>query len=169
MLQQILAWDTALTTRLRLPENASGWRPFVAFLAHSGDSWFWLAGLGMIWAVGPATWRERAGMAFVAVFVTAGVVLGLKFLFRRRRPEGTWGQIYRATDPHSFPSGHAARGALLTVLAGGLITWQAGLLVAIWAWLMALARVAMGVHYLSDVLAGIFVGALLGGLTLALG
>ncbi|NPA92167.1 MAG: phosphatase PAP2 family protein [Chloroflexi bacterium] len=168
MLQRILAWDAALTARLRLPEDARGWRTLAALLAHSGDSWFWLAGLGVVWAVGPAAWRERAGVAFVAVFVTAGVVLGLKFLFRRQRPEGTWGQIYRATDPHSFPSGHAARGALLTVLAWGLISWQAGLLVAVWAGLMALARVAMGVHYLSDVLAGMLLGALLGGLTLAL-
>ncbi len=168
MLRRWLAWDAAVSARLRLPEDARWQRGVAALLAHSGDSWFWLVALGGVGKAGPAAWRARAWLAFGAVFVTAALVMGLKFVFRRQRPKGTWGQIYRSTDPHSFPSGHAARGALLAVLAGGLISWQVGLGVAVWALAMAAARVAMGVHYLSDVVVGFVVGVLMGGLTLTL-
>jgi undecaprenyl-diphosphatase len=73
---------------------------------------------------------------------------------------GEWGRIYRSTDPHSFPSGHAARAFLIATIATGL--GPAGLAPALWIWapLVSLARVAMGVHYLSDILAGALVGIL---------
>jgi undecaprenyl-diphosphatase len=86
----------------------------------------------------------------------------IKFTVRRRRPEGEWGGIYRKTDPHSFPSGHAARAIMLAVVAAGLgPAWFALLLMA-WVPFVALSRVAMGLHYLSDVLAGVFLGVLTG-------
>jgi undecaprenyl-diphosphatase len=51
---------------------------------------------------------------------------------------------------------------MLAVMAAGLgPPWFAALLL-IWAPLVTLARVAMGVHYLSDVLAGALFGLLLG-------
>jgi undecaprenyl-diphosphatase len=89
-------------------------------------------------------------------------VLTIKFTVRRRRPEGEWGAIYRSTDPHSFPSGHAARAALIAVL--GVATGPAwlGILVSVWAPLVILARVVMGVHYLSDVVAGALLGFIMG-------
>jgi undecaprenyl-diphosphatase len=79
---------------------------------------------------------------------------------RRRRPEGEWGRIYRSTDPHSFPSGHAARAFLIATIAAGL--GPPGLAIALWIWapFVALARVAMGVHYLSDIVAGALFGIL---------
>ncbi len=59
-------------------------------------------------------------------------------------------------------AGHAARAFLIAVLATGL--GPAGLAVVLWAWapLVSLARVAMGVHYVSDVVAGCIVGVLMG-------
>ena len=61
---------------------------------------------------------------------------------------------------HSFPSGHAARAFLIATIASGLgPSWLA---IALWIWapLVALARVAMGVHYLSDIVAGMLLGIL---------
>lgn len=89
-------------------------------------------------------------------------VIILKFSIRRPRPEGEWGQIYRITDPHSFPSGHAARSAALAVL--GLATGPTwfGILLALWAPWVGLSRVALGVHYLLDVVAGWFIGIIMG-------
>jgi undecaprenyl-diphosphatase len=96
--------------------------------------------------------------------------MAIKLLVRRRRPEGEWGAIYRRTDPHSFPSGHAARAGLLaTLIAGWGPAWLAPILL-VWAPLVILARVAMGLHYLSDVLAGAALGVLVGiGILQALG
>ncbi len=131
-------------------------------LAHSGDSWFWFAGLGLTYWLGGDTWKWRALVYILGILVTALLVMAIKFSVRRRRPAGEWGAIYRKTDPHSFPSGHAARAVLLAVLALGWgPPWWGGLL-AIWAPFVVLARVAMGVHYCSDVLAGAFLGMLVG-------
>jgi undecaprenyl-diphosphatase len=98
--------------------------------------------------------------------VTALVVMAIKFTVRRRRPEGEWGNIYRSTDPHSFPSGHAARAMMLAVLAIALGPAWFGAVLLVWAVCVSLARVAMGVHYLSDILAGMFFGLVMGGLIL---
>jgi undecaprenyl-diphosphatase len=87
--------------------------------------------------------------------------LALKLLLRRSRPAGEWGAIYRKTDPHSFPSGHATRAALLLGLGYVLGPPWFAVLMLLYSPAMALARIAMGVHYLSDVLAGYALGLLL--------
>lgn len=92
----------------------------------------------------------------------AVLVLVIKFIIRRERPQGEWGAIYRNTDPHSFPSGHAARAAMLAVMAWGLGPAWFGWTVVLWVPLVSLARVATGVHYLSDILAGLALGVVAG-------
>jgi undecaprenyl-diphosphatase len=95
---------------------------------------------------------------FVGIGALAALVIGIKFVVRRRRPEGEWGSIYRNTDPHSFPSGHAARAFLIAVVGSALGPAWLGVVLWIWAPLVALARVAMGVHYVSDIVAGAILG-----------
>lgn len=162
MQKSILEWDVHLSNRLRVAERPGRLRSLAALVAHSGDSWFWLLGLGLVWLVNGDPWREWAQAMMIAILLTAVVVLVVKFTVRRKRPEGDWGGVYRSTDPHSFPSGHAARAFMLAVLASSLgPAWFAALLL-VWAPLVCLARVAMGVHYLSDVVAGGLLGAALG-------
>ena len=135
-------------------------------LAHSGDSWFWLIGLGLLWWLGTEYWKRLSLVMIVGIAITAVVVMVIKFTVRRRRPQGEWGKIYRSTDPHSFPSGHAARSGMLAVLALGLGPLWLGITLLVWAPLVGLARIIMGVHYPSDVVAGMALGALIGGLVL---
>ena len=163
MIGQLLETDVRLSARLRVAERPGPLRNFAIFLAHSGDSWFWGIGLGGVWLLSDdLSWKTLAVKLVVAIAVTAVIVQTLKWVIKRRRPEGEWGTIYRMTDPHSFPSGHAARMAMLAVVAMALgPTWFAGLL-ALWAPLVALARVAMGVHYLSDIVVGAVFGAGIG-------
>lgn len=161
-MQRLLDFDERLSQRVRVAERPGALRSVAALLAHSGDSWFWLLALGLVWWRGGEIWRTRAATMIIAILVTAALVMAVKFTVRRRRPEGEWGGIYRATDPHSFPSGHAARAALLAVIASGLGPAWLGVALAVWAPLVVLARVAMGVHYLSDVLAGALLGVLMG-------
>lgn len=157
-LQSILELDARLSNQMRVAEKPGALRAIAAFFAHSGDSWFWWAGLFILWLFSGAEWREWEVVEFVGIGVLATLVLGIKFLVKRRRPEGDWGSIYRNTDPHSFPSGHAARAFLIAVVGTALApTWLAVLL-WIWAPVVAMARVAMGVHYVSDVVAGAALG-----------
>jgi undecaprenyl-diphosphatase len=162
MTESLLALDRRLTTRLRIAERPGFLRSFAAVLAHSGDSWFWGIALVIVWALGDELWKWLATIMLIGIVFTAILVFLIKFTVRRRRPEGQWGGIYRSTDPHSFPSGHAARSVMLAVLALGLGPAPFALLMAVWAPLVALARVAMGVHYLSDVLAGAVLGGVIG-------
>ena len=156
--RSVLEWDARLSDQMRVAEKPGALRVISIIFAHSGDSWFWGAALVGLWVWGDSFWKEWAVEQFASISVLAALVMGIKFLVRRRRPEGEWGSIYRNTDPHSFPSGHAARSFLIAVLVTGL--GPAWLAIALWIWapLVALARVAMGVHYVSDIVAGAALG-----------
>jgi membrane-associated phospholipid phosphatase len=164
----LLELDARLSADLHVAEKPGALRSVAIVLAHSGDSWFWGAGLVLLWWQGDIFWKKWAIVLLAAISILAALVMGLKFVIRRRRPEGTWGSIYRNTDPHSFPSGHAARAFLIAVLAAGLGPLWIAIFLWIWAPLVSLARVAMGVHYVSDVVAGLFVGIVTGFIALQL-
>lgn len=161
-LRSILELDARLSSQLRVAEKPGFLRNVSVFFAHSGDSWFWAAALIFLWFFSNSAWKQWSVVGFFGILGLAGVVLAIKFMVRRERPAGEWGEIYRNTDPHSFPSGHAARAFLLAVIASALAPpWLAA---ALWVWapLVSLARVAMGVHYLSDVVAGAVLGMIVG-------
>ena len=160
-LRSILELDARLSEKMRVAEKPGALRSIAAFFAHSGDSWFWGAALIILWFFSNSFWKKWEVVEFVGISVLAVLVMGVKFLVRRRRPEGEWGGIYRNTDPHSFPSGHAARAFLIAVVGAALGPVWLGVILWIWAPLVALARVAMGVHYVSDVLAGAVFGVVI--------
>lgn len=154
----ILELDARLSRQMRVAEKPGALRAIAVFFAHSGDSWFWAIGLFALWLSGNSFWKEWAVVQLAGISFLAALVLLIKFRVKRRRPEGDWGGIYRNTDPHSFPSGHAARAFLIAALATGLGPSWLAILLWIWAPLVSLARVAMGVHYVSDILAGAVLG-----------
>jgi len=157
-LHSVIELDAQLSRQMRVAEKPGALRAMAAFFAHSGDSWFWWVALILLWLFSNSFWRRWEVVEFVGIGLLAALVLSIKFLVRRRRPEGEWGGIYRNTDPHSFPSGHAARAFLIAMLASGLAPVWLAILLWIWAPLVSLARVAMGVHYVSDVVAGAVLG-----------
>jgi len=162
-LRSILELDVRLSNYLRVAEQPGLLRSIAVFFAHSGDSWFWGLALILIWVFADDLfWKKWAVVLLGGISALVVIVMSLKFIIRRRRPEGEWGGIYRNTDPHSFPSGHAGRAFLIAVIATGLGPAWAGIILWIWAPLVSLARVAMGVHYLSDVVAGMLVGIIIG-------
>ncbi|HAD05609.1 MAG TPA: hypothetical protein DCE76_00435 [Anaerolineaceae bacterium] len=166
MMQKLIQLDVNLSNRLRMEVDESFRWKLVAFLAHSGDSWFWLFGLGIVWLLSNA-WRGFSAFLIVDILLLAALVMSIKFLVRRSRPPGEWGSIYRNTDPHSFPSGHAARAMMIaTVVAANAPLWVA-VCVMIWAILVSLSRIFTGMHYVSDVVAGMALGLLSAGVFLA--
>lgn len=167
-MESILELDARLSSQMRVADKPGALRAIAVFLAHSGDSWFWAIGLLAAWLSGTSFWKEWAVVQIGSISLLAALVLLIKFRIKRKRPEGDWGNIYRLTDPHSFPSGHAARAFLIATIAAGLgPTWLA-MVLWIWAPLVALARVAMGVHYLSDIVAGALFGIIVALLVLQL-
>lgn len=157
-MDSILELDARLSSQMSVAEKPGVLRSIAVFLAHSGDSWFWAIGLFALWLSGGSFWKEWAVVQFGSIGLLAAMVLLIKLRIKRKRPEGEWGRIYRMSDPHSFPSGHAARAFLIATIAAGL--GPSGLAIVLWIWapFVGLARVAMGVHYLSDIVAGALLG-----------
>lgn len=166
MLQRIQDLDERFARSVQEQDQPRLVRALAVVLAHSGDSWFWILGLAVLWWFGDAYWKQLAVAMLIGILATALLVMAIKFTVRRSRPEGEWGRIYRSTDPHSFPSGHAARSTMLAVLALGLGPLWLGVSMLIWAPLVGLARMIMGVHYPSDILAGMVFGIIMGILVL---
>lgn len=164
MLQKINQLDAAWTARLRLvSEQSPVWKPAV-WIAHTGDSWVLATIWALVWLLTRGPWHTLAGVLEISIVIQSLFVFGLKKLIRRPRPAGTWGGIYRTYDPHSFPSGHATRAALLALMTLVLAPAWLGLAAAVWAPLVCMARVLTGVHYVSDIAGGLVLGALLGAL-----
>lgn len=161
--------DINLTRRIQLKSTGCAlWRP-AAILAHSGDSWLWATGVGLVWLlrIGGPYWHRYSAILEISIVIQALFVFALKNFIRRQRPNGEWGGIYRQFDPHSFPSGHATRAVLLAVLGLGLGPAWFGWLMTVWAPLVCLSRVMTGVHYLSDIIGGVILGLAMGALMIA--
>lgn len=158
--EKLLDADRVITRRLVFTEANSLGQALAKLLSHSCDSWYWLIGLLAVWIFGREPWQERAMLVGMAIVLLAMLVLAIKYLVKRQRPEGEWGQVYRALDPHSFPSGHAARAVCIALLGVyfGLGWWAVGLVV--WALLVGWSRIALRLHYLVDVIVGWAVGAI---------
>ncbi|BBX19719.1 phosphatase PAP2 family protein [Mycolicibacterium duvalii] len=134
--------------------------PVARGLSHFGEhslGWLVVSGLGA--AVAPARRREYLA-AGVGAFLAHAAAVVIKRVVRRPRPSHPAIAVNVGTPSRlSFPSAHATS----TTAAAMLLARPTGLpLQALLVPPMALSRLVLGVHYPSDVLAGIVVGAVVG-------
>lgn len=168
IIKKLLLLDTRISDKLRLREEQSFLKRIFSLLAHSGDSWYIEIVLFIIWLLSDGLARTVSAYFAGSVIIQALIVIGIKFLIKRERPQGAWGDIYRKTDPHSFPSGHAARAFMLAFLSFGFNMPILGVVILFWGICLSIARVSLGVHFLIDIIAGWGIGILLGILMLSL-
>ena len=133
MINKLLEADHRVSEKIQLKGSQKMLRALAAFFAHSGDSWFWVAGLFLIWLFTRGDWHKFSALLAGAIVIQATLVIAIKFLIKRRRPEGQWGEIYRKTDPNSFPSGHAVRAVMLAALAWGFQLSPLNWILTLWA------------------------------------
>ncbi|MGL4251810.1 MAG: phosphatase PAP2 family protein [Aeromonas sp.] len=126
------------------------------FISRTGDGPLYAMLAALLWWQGESE-RELVRLALLAFAIELPLYLLLKNSLKRHRPVGL-PVFITPSDRYSLPSGHTAAAFLMaTILATGFPLW-APLLFG-WAALVGASRLLLGVHYLSDLVAG----ALLGG------
>jgi undecaprenyl-diphosphatase len=154
--------DLALLRALYVGDGPAAWRIAALVASFLGSGWMLLALLPGL-AVRRLRWITATALA--TLLLTSGTVTSIKALTARVRPCNAlaWAHTLLLDVPSdgSFPSGHAAGS-----FAFAAFVWssdrRAGWPIVAFAFLVAISRVALGVHYPSDVAAGAVLGAALG-------
>lgn len=129
-----------------------------------GDGWLWAAAGLAISTLGGPQGRLAVLQALAAIAAGIALFLALKRATGRRRPcaiaPHCWSTLL-PPDRFSFPSGHTITAFAIAVPVCGQFPEAAP---ALWfcATSIAISRILLGMHFLSDVVAGAGLGALLG-------
>ncbi len=149
---------TGTDLRLTLALNRLSLHPpllrLLRIASRLGDGVFWYVLMAVIAVTVDDGTRIALHMGLTAV-VVAGLYRSMKGVIRRPRPFRSHRDVVvriRPLDEFSFPSGHTLHAVTFTLIALHYLPGLAWLLVPFTA-LVALSRVALGVHYPSDVLA----------------
>lgn len=130
------------------------------WLSASGDGYYYLLLVVMAIWINGTHWRY--GMILAVTFVVERPVYWLlKNSFRRPRPDNcSAAALLIAHDKFSFPSGHTCAAFLFATITSSFFP----LLIVplfIWAAAVGISRVVVGVHYPTDVVAGMCLGLLI--------
>lgn len=144
---------------------APRWVRFGATLAtRAGDGWAWYALAAILWAFGGPSGPQTVGAATLAAFVGVCLFLQLKRITGRQRPcaleKHCWAKLL-PPDQYSFPSGHSMTAFSICVPVS-LAYPALSPLLSIVAISIAVSRILLGMHFLSDVVVGSLLGSLLG-------
>lgn len=137
-------------------------RPWLATLRLASKLGDWPAWVVLIAA---QPWLHgRAGIPLLVQYTATALVAILiyrliKTRLCRERPFITFGIRCGepARDRYSFPSGHTMHAVMFCVLTASHAPWLLPLLMPL-TLLIAVSRVGLGLHYISDVLAGALIG-----------
>ncbi len=160
MLQFIASRDHRLMRKVN-KWPAPKWVRFWALAAtRAGDGWLWyLAGLTVLLFGGTSRFAALSSAASAA-FVGIGIFILVKKVSGRKRPceiePHCWARLL-PPDQFSFPSGHTITAFAVTITLG--VFYPAFLLPLLFCALsVAVSRILLGMHFLSDVVVGAVLG-----------
>jgi undecaprenyl-diphosphatase len=137
-------------------------RVWMVAASRAGDGWLWYAlGLGILLFGGEERFVAVAAAALSAA-VAVGLFMRLKRVIGRKRPfePHCWAKLL-PPDQFSFPSGHSMTACAVTVPLSEFYP-QLALALLFCALSVAASRIVLGMHFLSDVVVGSGLGAVLG-------
>jgi undecaprenyl-diphosphatase len=139
-------------------------RLYVLSATRGGDGWLWYAmGLAIL-LLGGKTRFEALGAAGLSSALSVLLFSRLKRLTGRRRPcqiaPHCWATLL-PPDQFSFPSGHTMT-AFAVAIPLSLFYPTLGIGLLFCALSIATSRIVLGMHFLSDVVAGALIGTGLG-------
>ena len=155
-MQFIQRWDQK-TSQLFLSHGYSRFQAKISrYISRTGDGPFYLLlGITLAWFDGSRglNFFQYALMAFA---VELPVYWALKNSFKRERPRNL-PVFITPSDRYSLPSGHTAAAFLMAETIAvfyPMMLWLA----FIWAGFIGASRLLLGVHYLTDLIAGAVLG-----------
>ena len=160
--RKLKLFDYRIRRQLRDLKIPKGFHILLSLISHTGDSLVVFPLLIILWWDSGFSITEGPFFILSSSLFALGITAVVKQGFKRKRPAGTWGNIYRQTDPHSFPSGHAARTAAVALVFMIFFIPVTGALLFLWSLLVGFSRIILGVHFFWDVMAGFFIGLIAG-------
>ena len=157
-MQFIQRWDQK-TSQLFLSHSYNQFQAKISrFVSRTGDGPFYLLlGISLAGCDG-ARGRGFFVSALLAFAIELPVYWILKNSFKRERPRNM-PVFITPSDRYSLPSGHTAAAFLMAETLSGfypMLLWIA----FIWAGFIGASRLLLGVHYLTDLIAGAGLGLL---------
>jgi undecaprenyl-diphosphatase len=154
----------------RLMQRVNSWRAprwirvWMICATRGGDGWLWYAMGLIVLLFGGAQRFEAVGAAGASAATGVFLFIKLKRMFNRRRPSAIaphcWATLL-PPDQFSFPSGHTITAFAVAMPLGHFYpSLLIGLLFC--AVSIACSRILLGLHFLSDVVAGCLIGIGLG-------
>ena len=154
----------------RIMRRVHRWRPprwfrlWMILATRGGDGWLWYAFSVLALLFGGSGRYAAVTAAWTACGAGAILFLVLKKLTGRKRPNALvphcWATLL-PPDQFSFPSGHTITAFAFTVAVGSICPNLIGVLLFC-ALSIAMSRIVLGMHFLSDVVVGAILGAGLG-------
>lgn len=163
LLARYLHWEAVVMYRLNHVNAIRGLRGWFALASRLGDGigWYVLTAL-LVWIYGQPAWLPM-GVMLLSGALGVGIYSAIKHTTARPRPHNAHDGLVLSVAPldqYSFPSGHtlhAVNFGLQIIVFAPPLAW----LVVPFSLSIALSRMVLGLHYLSDVLVGALIGLML--------
>lgn len=144
--------------------------PYIRAISATGDGWLYPLLAFYLLSVGFSSHLNFFYSCLIGFGLEVPLYLILKKKFKRNRPQqsliGFQAKI-KPSDRFSFPSGHTA-GAFVMASQVMVFFPLFAPIAIVWALAIGMSRVALGVHFPGDIIAGTFLGLLSGALASSL-
>ncbi len=160
MVEHINRWDGRFSYPIYAAQSRRLFVAFMYWISRSGDGYLYGPLVALLILLNLQTGLNILICTLMAFVLELPLYVLVKRSVKRPRPFEVHGSVkflIKPPDKFSFPSGHTA-GAFL--VSGVLSYFIPAVLVFvfIWALMVGISRIVLGVHYPSDVLAGAILG-----------